>query len=74
MALNFATLKARALRDPRKCARLLDELSNLILDVTALEETHFTHFTCAVDCRVLEGDCHPFTIRQPQQPWGLFAY
>ena len=39
--------------DPSKCARLLGELSNLSVNVTAVQETHFT---CATDCRVLEND------------------
>ena len=38
---------------PSKCARRLDELSNLSVNVAAGKETHFT---CAVDCRVLEDD------------------
>ena len=36
-----------------KCARLLGELSNLRVNVAAVQETHFT---CAVDCRVLEDN------------------
>ena len=52
-ALNLATLNARRLRDPSKCTRLLGELSNLRMDFTAVQETHFT---CAADCRVLEND------------------
>ena len=54
MALNLATLNARGRRDPNKCARLLGELSNLRVNVAAVQETHFT---CAADCRVLEDDC-----------------
>ena len=53
MALNLATLNARGLRNPSKCARLLGELLNLSVNVTAVQETHFT---CAADCRVLEGN------------------
>ena len=53
MALNLATLNARELRDPSKCACLLGELSNLRVNVTAVQETHFT---CAMDCRVVEDD------------------
>ena len=52
MSLNLATLNTRGLRDPSKCARLLSELSNLHMQVTAVQETHFT---CAADCRVLES-------------------
>ena len=52
-ALNLATLKARGLRGPSKCAHLLGELSNLSVNVTAVQETHFT---CAVDCQVLEDN------------------
>ena len=51
MTLNLATLNVRGLRDSSKCARLLAELKNLILIVTAVQETHFV---CAADCRVLE--------------------
>ena len=53
MSLNIATLNARGLRDSSKCVRLLGELSNLSMDVTAVHETHFT---CAKDCRVMERD------------------
>ena len=53
MALNLATLNVRGLRDSSKCARLLDELSNLRVDVAAVQETHFI---CAADCRVLKND------------------
>ena len=58
MALNLATLNVRRLRDSSKCARLLGELKNLIVDVTAVQETHFI---CAADCRVLEGDFNVFS-------------
>ena len=53
MALNVATLNARGLRDASKCAHLLAELSTLRVNVTAVQETHFT---CKMDCRVLEKD------------------
>ena len=53
LALNLASLYARGLGDPSKCARLLGELSNLSVDVAAVQETHFT---CAADCRVLENE------------------
>ena len=53
MALNLATLNARGLRDLSKCARFLDELSNLSVDVAAVQKTRFT---CVADCRVLERD------------------
>ena len=53
MTLNVASLNVRGLRDPSKCACLLSELSNLWVDVTAVQETHFT---CTEDCRVLEDD------------------
>ena len=53
MALNVASLNVRGLRDPRKCAHLLAELSNLCVNVTAVQETHFV---CEVDCRVLKDD------------------
>ena len=53
MALNLATLNARGLREPSKCACQLGELSNLKVDVAAVQETHFI---CAANCRVLEND------------------
>ena len=53
MALNLATLNVRGLGDSNKCARLLGELSNLRVDVIAVQETHFI---CAVNCQVLEND------------------
>ena len=52
MSLNLATLNARGLRDPCKCAHLLGELSHLNVHVAAVQETHFT---CAADCLVLEN-------------------
>ena len=64
MALNVASLNARELRDA------LAELSNLGVDVAAVQETHFT---CEADCRVLENDCRLFSIRQMPQRWGLSA-
>ena len=48
MALNIATLNVRGLRDPSKCTCLLSELKNFGVDVTAVQETHFT---CGEDCR-----------------------
>ena len=36
MTLNLACLNVRGLRDPSKCALLLNKLSNLNVDVTAL--------------------------------------
>ena len=39
--------------DPSKCARLLGELSNLCVNVTAVQENHFA---CGGDYRVLEED------------------
>ena len=53
MTLNIASLNVRGLRDRSKCARLLGELSNIWVNVAAVQETHFT---CAADCRVLESD------------------
>ena len=50
-ALNHNMLIERGLRYPIKCVRLLGELSNLSLNVSAVQDTHFT---CAADCRVLE--------------------
>ena len=53
MALNIASLNARGLRDASRCAHLLSDLSNLCVDVAAMQETHFI---CKADCRVLEND------------------
>ena len=53
MSLNLATLNASELRDPSNCAHLLGELSKLMLNVAAVQDSHFT---CAADCRVLEWD------------------
>ena len=58
MALNLATLNVRGLRDSSKCMRLLGELKNLGVDVTAVQETHFP---CSADCRVLESDFNVFS-------------
>ena len=53
MALNVASLNARGLRDVSKCSHLLAELSNLCVNVAAVQETHFI---CEADCRVLKDD------------------
>ena len=53
MSLNLATLNARGQRDPRKCVRLLDELPNQCVDVTAVQETHFS---CVENFRVLRDN------------------
>ena len=44
--------------DSSKCTRLLGELKNLGVDVTAVQETHFS---CGADCRVLENDFNVFS-------------
>ena len=41
MALNVASLNARGLRDASKSAQLLSDLSNLCVNVAAVQETHF---------------------------------
>ena len=53
MALNVASINVRGLRDASKCTHLLAELSNLCVNIAAVQETHFT---CETDCWVLEGD------------------
>ena len=58
MSLNPASLNVRGLRDSSKCARLLTELRNLGVEVTAVQETNFT---CGADCRVLESDFNVFS-------------
>ena len=59
MTLNLATLNVKGLRDSSKCARLLGELSNLVVDVAAVQETHFT---CGADCPVLESNFKVFSV------------
>ena len=54
MALNLATFNAWGLREPNKYLRLLDELSNLSVNVAAVRKTHFT---CTANCRVLSAYC-----------------
>ena len=58
-SLSLATLNMRGLKNPRKYARLLGELSNLRVQVPAVQETHFI---CAADCRVLENDINIFSV------------
>ena len=53
MALNLAILNVRDLTDPSRCSHLLGEFSNTGVIVAAVQETHFI---CAADCRVMEGD------------------
>ena len=53
MTLILATLNSKGLRDPSKCVCLLGELTNLSVNVIAVQKTYFT---CAADCRVLEDD------------------
>ena len=68
MALNLATLNVRGLRDSSKCTRLLGELKNLGVDVTAVQETHFT---CSADCRVLESDFNVFSAYDSRTSAGV---
>ena len=56
------------LRDPSKCARLLDELKNLRVDVTAVQETHFI---CDADFRVLENDFNVFSAYDSRSSAGV---
>ena len=58
MTLNLATLNVRGLKDSSKCTRLLAELKNIRVAVTAVQETHFI---CAVDYRLLENDFNVFS-------------
>ena len=46
MALTLATLNARELRDPSKGERLLGELLNLSLIISAVQET--LHLRCGL--------------------------
>ena len=50
MDLNIASLNERG---TSKCVHLFAELSNVCVDVAAVQETHFS---CEDDCRVLEGN------------------
>ena len=47
MALNLATLNVRGQRDSRKSARLLPEVKNFRVNVTAVPETHLI---CVMSC------------------------
>ena len=53
---------------PCHCARLLGEFSNLSLNVTAVQETHFN---CAADCRVLENDFDVFSAYSSRSSTGV---
>ena len=68
MALNYATLNVRGLRDPSKSAHLLAELKNLRVDVAAVQETHFI---CAADYRVLESDFNVFSAYSSSTSAGV---
>ena len=59
----------RGLRDSSKCTRLLGELRNLGVDVTAVQETHFT---CSADCRVLESNFTVFSAYDSCTSAGVF--
>ena len=68
MALNFATLNVRGLRDSSQCAHLLAELKNLRVDVAAVQETHLIF---AADCRVLEKDFAVFLAYGSRNSTGV---
>ena len=70
MALNHAMLNVRGLRNSIKCARLLAELKNLGVDVTAVQETHFIS---AADCQELEGDFNVFSAYGSCSSAGVFS-
>ena len=48
--------------------RLLGELKNFRVNVAAVKETHFI---CAVDCRVLEGDFNVFSAYGSRSSAGI---
>ena len=60
---DFASLNVRGLRDPSMCVHLFGELSNLCMDVTAVQETHFivtcwgTSFKHSAAVAALESLC-----------------
>ena len=68
MALNLATLNVRGLRGPGKCTRLLGALKNLGVDVAAVQ---VTHFTCSVDCCVLESNFNLFSAYSSRTSIGV---
>ena len=53
IALKFGSLNVRGLRDLRKCACLLGDLSKFCENLAAVQQTRFT---CAEDCWMLQGD------------------
>ena len=67
MALNFAMLNVRGLRDSSKCVHLLAELLNLSVYVAAVQ---VIHFICLADYWVLENDFVDFsTFGILGSPW-----
>ena len=68
MAVILANLNVRGLRDPNKCTRLLGELSNIGVDVTAMQETRFT---CVEDCRVMTDDFVVFSASGNRSTSGV---
>ena len=68
MALNLATLNVRGLRDSSQWARLLAELKNLIVNVAAVQETHFL---CAADSRVQGNDLNVFLAYSSHSSVGV---
>ena len=66
ITLNLATLKARGLGDPSKHVCLLGKLSNPSVNVSAVQETHFT---CVANCQVLED----YYAILSAYGWGLLA-
>ena len=67
MALNFATLNVRGLRNSNKCARLLADSKPQRI-VAAVQETHFI---CAADSRVLENDFNVFSAYGSRSSTGV---
>ena len=59
----------RGLRNPSKCTHLLGELSNLCVNVAAVQETRFT---CAEDCQVLEDNFVSFSVFGSHFSTGVF--
>ena len=70
MVFNFDTLNARGLTEPSKCAHLLGELFNLIVNVAAVQETHLT---CAADSRVMVDDYVVFSAYVSRSSIGVFC-
>ena len=69
MALNVASLNARGLRDASQCMHLLADISNLFVNVAAVQETQFI---CEADCRVRKNDFVVYSAFSSRLSAGVF--